>query len=36
MKKQRAHNVFAFPLLTELQLGLEHIVIEDFEARFWV
>ena len=35
MKKQRAHYVFALPL-TELQHGLEHIVLEDVEARFTV
>ncbi len=35
MNKQRARDVFALPL-TELQHGLEHIVLEDVEARFIV
>jgi hypothetical protein len=35
MKKQRARDVFALPL-TELQLGLELIVVVQREARFTV
>ena len=35
MRKQRAHNVFAL-LLTELQLSLEHLVLECITARFTV
>jgi len=35
MKKQRASDVFALTL-TELQLSLEHIVVEHIEARFTV
>ncbi len=35
MKKQRAHDVFALTLI-ELQLSLEHLVVECIEARFTV
>lgn len=36
MKKQRAYdNVFAL-LITELQLSLEHLVLELTKARFTV
>ena len=35
MNIQRAHRVFALTL-TELQLSLEHIVVELIEARFTV
>ncbi len=35
MKKQRARDVFALTL-TELQLSLEHLVVECIEARFMV
>ncbi len=35
MENQRARDVFALPL-TELQLSLEHIVVELIEARFTV
>ncbi len=35
MKKQRAYTVLAL-MITELQLSLEHLVLELDEARFAV